>query len=448
MMLTRRRFLANSCAAGVASAVAPLVASQAAVPQIELPGYRAAVCILLSGGNDSFNMLVPTSRDQHRAYQSARENLALDAKSLLQVNGLSSDGHGLGLHPGMPELRDLYAKGELAFLTNVGTLQRPFSAGSPQPLAEDLLSHSGQIKQWQTCHAESATSGWAGRLADLMHDSACDSNVAMNLSVSGPNVLQLGNTSSTFAIAPQGRRDQRIPAGVDFGFVNNQMTSRLANIGRPGAVKHRALRQNSAQITTQAALEKADGLEPALSTMFASDPFSQRLAEVTRLIAARNTLGSRRQTFFVNFDGWDHHHDLLSNQTTMLPMLSQGLQSFRDALLSMGVYDDVTTFTISEFGRSLASNGSGSDHGWAGHQIMLGGSVKGGNIYGTYPDLSASSEFHIGDGVYAPSTSTDEYFAELALWLGVPPSRLNDVLPNLPAFYKASVGSPPLGFLV
>lgn len=447
-MLTRRRFLSNSCAVGVASAVAPLVPAAAAIPESALPGYRAAVCILLAGGNDSFNMLVPTDRAQYGAYQVARGNLALGAKELLPLPGNAASGGRFGLHPGMPELRDLYTKGEAAFLANVGTLQRPFSPRSPQPMPENLLSHAGQISQWQTgAIGSSATSGWAGRMADLMHESACNSNVSMNLSVSGPNVFQLGSTSSTYAIAPAIRRDKRIPVGVDFDFVNEQMADRLANTGRTGVVKQRAAWQKIAQANTQAAIDSAEELAPEFQERFASDPFSQRFAEVTRLIAARKTLRSRRQTFFVSFDGWDHHHQLLPSQATMLPMLSQGLKSFRDALLALGVYDDVTTFTISEFGRSLASNGNGSDHGWGGHQIVLGGSVIGGKVYGDYPDLSASGAFHIGDGVFAPSTSTDEYFADLALWLGVPVSQLDYVLPNLRAFRAANLKNPQLGFL-
>lgn len=447
-MLTRRRFLSNSCALGVASAVAPLVPAAAAIPESALPGYRAAVCILLAGGNDSFNMLVPTDRAQYGAYQVARGNLALGSQNLLRLHGRAANGGQYSLHPGMPELRELYANGEAAFLANVGTLPRPFKPRSSRPWPAGLLSHSGQISQWQTCLPKSpATTGWAGRMADLMHESACGSDISMNLSVSGPNVFQLGRTSSTHAIGIANRKGKNIPVGVDFDFVNNQMAERLANVGRPGVLKWKAARQRIARANTQAAIDSAQALAPELHKKFSSDPFSQRLAEVARLIAARETLKSRRQTFFISFDGWDHHHQLLSNQAAMLPMLSRGLKSFRDALLALDVFDDVTTFTISEFGRSLASNGSGSDHGWGGHQIVLGGSVTGGKIYGDYPDLSASDTFHIGDGVYAPSTSTDEYFAELALWLGVPVGQLDYVLPNLSAFHVASREKPPLGFL-
>ena len=184
-----------------------------------------------------------------------------------------------------------------------------------------------------------------------------------------------------------------------------------------------------------------------LETNFASDAFSQQLAEVARVIASRDVLGSRRQTFYVSFDGWDHHHNLLSNHATKLASLSRGLQSFRDALVEIGAFDDVTTFTISEFGRSLKSNGSGSDHGWGGHQIVMGGAVRGAQVYGRYPDLSPSNPLNIGDGIYAPTTSTDEYFAELALWLGLPAAQLDYVLPNLRTFHSASNKNPPLGFV-
>ncbi len=443
-MLTRRSFLHNSGAIGVASAVAPMLVMADPVPQSALPGYRAAVCILLAGGNDSFNMLVPTDRAQNIAYQLARGNLALGSKSLLTLPGPGR----LGLHSEMPEIRDLYAKGEVAFLANVGTLKRPFDRRSAQPLPEDLLSHSGQISQWQTCaQTPSASSGWAGRMADLMQESACDGDASMNLSVSGPNVMQLGSMSSSYSVTPAKRRDANAPPGVDFDFVNHQMATRLANIGRPGTIRRKATRQEIAQTNTQAVIDSAAPLAPGLQNKFAQDPFSQRLGEVARLIAAHKTMKSRRQTFFVSFDGWDHHHQLLSNQAAMLPLLSQGLSSFRNVLVELGIYENVTTFTTSEFGRALASNGSGSDHGWGGHQIVLGGSVSGGTIYGDYPDLSPSGAHHVGDGVFAPSTSTDEYFAELALWLGVPVNQLSYVLPNLPAFYKARQGRPPLGFL-
>ncbi len=166
------------------------------------------------------------------------------------------------------------------------------------------------------------------------------------------------------------------------------------------------------------------------------------------MIGSSEALGVNRQTFFVNVGGWDHHDEVLDNQAGMLPMISAGLAEFRSALVELGVLDQVTTFTTSDFGRTLTSNGKGSDHGWGGHHIVMGGAVQGGNLYGDYPELSASSPLDVGRGVYVPTTSVDSYFAELALWFGVTPGDLELVLPNVARFYTPGSPTPPLGFLL
>ncbi|MGB5346971.1 MAG: DUF1501 domain-containing protein, partial [Woeseia sp.] len=176
-------------------------------------------------------------------------------------------------------------------------------------------------------------------------------------------------------------------------------------------------------------------------------PFSQSLRQIARVIGARDALGATRQTFFITVGGWDHHDDVIDNQANMLPAISKGLQEFRDALTELGVFDEVTTFTTSDFGRTLTSNGKGSDHGWGGHHVVMGGAVNGGSIYGDYPILSPSSPLDTGRGVYAPTTSVDEYFAELARWFGVPASELDEVLPNVRTFYSPESNQPPVGFM-
>ena len=455
-MLTRRRFLSNSCALGVASSLAPLVSTANSVPEAEISGYRALVCILLAGGNDSFNMLVPADADQHAEYTQARGNLALQRNDLLLLPGRTANGRRYGLHPGLVELRDLYASDEAALVANVGTLCKPNNDGALRPasnkLPEQLLSHSGQIGRWQTCSPDAQTaSGWAGRMADVLQERASQENMAMNLSVSGRNMLQLGELTSPHNVESTSTLGTRnipgIPTGVDFDFVNEQMALRVSNTCPKRQLDRRAARQRITEANTKAAISRAAQQAPTLRTQFPADPFSRGLAEIARLIAARDSIGSRRQIFFVSFNGWDHHHQLLSSHATMLPILGQGLKAFRDALVELGVFDNVTTFSISEFGRSLTSNGSGSDHGWGGHHFVMGGSVKASQICGSYPDLSQSNPLNIGDGVYAPTTSTDEYFAELALWLGVPASQLDYVFPNLRAFYSPATESRPIGFL-
>ena len=185
---------------------------------------------------------------------------------------------------------------------------------------------------------------------------------------------------------------------------------------------------------------------PGLTTTFSQNPISQSFQMVARTIAARATLGVRRQTFFILFGGWDHHDEVLNAQAAMLPVVSKGLSEFHAALTELGVLNDVLTFTASDFARTLTSNGQGSDHAWGGNHIVMGGPVAGGDIYGQYPQLYADNDLDTGRGRLIPTTSCDEYFAELALWFGVSPSDLPTVLPNIGRFYTPGSG-PPIGFL-
>ncbi|MEO1589636.1 MAG: DUF1501 domain-containing protein, partial [Bacteroidota bacterium] len=184
-----------------------------------------------------------------------------------------------------------------------------------------------------------------------------------------------------------------------------------------------------------------------LNSIFSPSYVSQSFQMIAKTIAARDLLGVNRQTFFLTFGGWDHHDELLNTQAGMLSVLSKGMGEFYAALEEMGLSQDVTTFTISDFARTLTSNGNGTDHGWGGNAMVMGGSVKGGRIYGQYPSLELEQDLDVGDGVLIPTTSTDEYFAELALWLGVAPSDLSLVLPNINTFYSPTSSTPPIGFL-
>jgi len=186
---------------------------------------------------------------------------------------------------------------------------------------------------------------------------------------------------------------------------------------------------------------------PELKTRFESDAFSFDLRKVAQLISARGWLGSPRQIFFIQFEGWDHHHRLRESQAVLVPMLNRGLAAFRNALIELDVFDHVTTFTISEFGRSLEPNGTGSDHGWGGHHIVMGGAVRGGRVYGRYPQLAGKAALDVGGGSFVPTTSSDEYLAEMGLLLGTPASDLPHVLPNVANFWLASSRTPPLGML-
>lgn len=458
-MISRRRFLTHSCSMGVAAAtlsssVLQLGLARHSVAQ-SASDYRALVCILLAGGNDSFNMLVPLDAEPYDAYAGLRSDLALPLVNLLPLAGTTADGRMYGLHPGMPELQALYADGDIALVANVGTLLEAFDAqavdnGSAR-LPLGLFSHSDQINQWQTATPDARIAkGWGGRIADMMQNVNLANGVSMNISLSGTNVFQSGDTIAEYSVTPEGDGAVGINAyddGTEFGVLRKRMVDELLAVRQQNIFRREYSRRLSQAIDAQAIFVDALQTSPPLTAAFSDNPFAQSLRQIARIIGARDALGATRQTFFVNVGGWDHHDDVLENQAAMLPGISSGLKEFRDALVELAVFDKVTTFTTSDFGRTLTSNGKGSDHGWGGHHIVLGGSIEGGKIYGEYPILSATSPLDVGRGVYAPTTSVDEYFAELALWFGVAPSELDQVLPNLRTFYSPESGTAPLGFL-
>ncbi len=455
-MSSRRKFLKTSTL-GFAGSSAGLTALQLGFVRqasaMSFDDYRALVCILLAGGNDSYNMVVPNDADQFAEYQAIRADLALEQSEILTLNG-TAGGRSYAVHPGMPEVRDLYNSGELAVVANVGPLvdyvtAADVEAGAPIPLG--VFSHADQIQTWQTAvpYARIAQ-GWGGRLADVMQDVNPANGISMNISLSGSNVFQSGAQVSPYSIDTS---DEGVPGigsyddGTDYGALKKRMIDDLF------ATTHSNLLRSEYRQRMVGAIEAREVFVDALaagtpfSTSFGEGPFSTSLRQIARVIAARSQLGVSRQVFFVTVGGWDHHDDVLDNQAAMLPGISQGLREFRDALVELNVFNDVTTFTTSDFGRTLTSNGKGSDHGWGGHHLVMGGAVDGGQFFGSYPELSAASPLDVGRGIYVPTTSVDEYFTDLALWYGLAAADLETVLPNVRTFYSPESGVPALGIL-
>ena len=458
-MMTRRGFLSHSCSLGIASATVASTMLQLGFARTaaaqSAPGYKALVCILLAGGNDSYNMLVPIDNDQYGEYNAIRADLALPQNELLALPGTTSNGRSYGVHPGMPELQSLFTNGDAAMIANVGTLIEAFDSAAVQAgtakLPLGLFSHADQIAQWQTAVPDGRVAqGWGGRIADLMQGVNLQNGVSMNISLSGSNVFQSGNEVGEYSIDSSGDGAPGLNAyddGTEFGTFKKRMVDELLSVQQQHIFRREYSGRLRGAIDAQAIFVDALQTSPNLTTEFSPHYFSQAMRQIARVIGARDSLGATRQTFFVTVGGWDHHDDVLDNQAAMLPAVSQGLQEFRNALVELGVFDEVTTFTTSDFGRTLTSNGKGSDHGWGGHHIVMGGSVNGGSIYGDYPILSATNPLDVGRGIYAPTTSVDEYFAELARWFGVAPADLDQVLPNVRNFYSPESGQAPLGFL-
>ena len=456
---SRRKFIGQASCAAIGSStflssLMNLNLLNAAASYNNAGDYKALVCILLAGGNDSFNMLVPSGNDEYLEYATIRSGLAIDQEDLLTMTNNMNNGKEFGLHPSMAQVRDLYDMGNLAFLSNVGTLVEPTDLNSYEnqtvALPKGLFSHSDQIQQWQTSLPQSkSTTGWGGRMADVLSSLNTNQNVSMNISLSGVNVFQVGNNVFPFAISPNGSigiNGYGLPAPfnqVRTAAIDSLLDAHYANVfeGLYGSTV------KNAQLSHAEFSEAIENITPLNTTFNQDNSLSRDLEMVAKTIAARNDLGFCRQTFFITFGGWDHHDEVINNQLYMLGVVSEALQEFYNAMVELNLTNDVTTFTVSDFGRTLSSNGNGSDHAWGGNHMIMGGAVNGNQIYGAYPDLYEGNPQDVGRGRLLPTTSADEYFADLALWFGVSPSDLDIVLPNIYNFIPSGQTTGPLGIM-
>lgn len=501
--LSRRQFLGQlPCAAlgtaGILSTLLNLRLVSTVSAQSLAPGddYRALVCVFFSGGMDSFNLLAPRAGGAHTTYSRSRGNLALSADALLPLNPVNYTAKSLGVHPGLrdfqpkidgnnvgPPLRGLhrlFEDGRAAFISNVGTLVRPttrtdYQNGRHLPLG--LFSHADQIEQWQTSLPDRrAIHGWAGRMADLLQSSYNrDERIGMNISLNGTNFFQSGQNTVEYAVYPSGVQELAGYEGKDsaIGFaIDSELSATSANLlertlrtrTRDAIGAYQLFRDATTRLKSDGGREPVPLPAGCYFPDPVANPVAAQLEVVARAIAAREALGHRRQTFFVEFGGWDHHDEVLSHQAAMLPLVSEAIAAFYNALEKLGVADRVTLFSASDFGRTLSSNGNGTDHAWAGNHFVVGGAVKGRRIFGRpapgadpsagfYPDLELGSALDTDPASYSrgrliPTLAVDEYFAELALWFGVSRANLPLVLPNIGNFLGSGSTAAPVGFLV
>lgn len=419
--------------------------------------YKALVCVLLSGGNDSFNMLVPMNNDEYRAYSATRSNLALAREGLLTLNVQNAGGRSFGLHPSMGRIRGLFNDRKLAFIANIGTLVQPTTKADWErhdfDLPLGLFSHSDQMQQWQTAipHERSAI-GWGGRIADMVKSVNKDNGISMNISLAGTNVFQSGKSTIEYAIDPNNGSEGIYGYGVtdQWDVINRMRTAAIdsllehqyQNIFQQTYVDVIRVSRDASILFNEALSHVGD-----FKTTFTDNYLSNSFRMIARVIAARKELGMKRQIFLVDFGGWDHHDEVLANQQDMLGTVSNAWGEFADVLKEINMTDNVVTFSVSEFGRTLTSNGNGTDHAWGGNVMTMGGPVAGGKIYGQYPSLALENPLEVGNGVLIPTTSVDQYFSELALWFGVNKSSLKDIFPNLGNFYNLNSSGKPIGFL-
>ena len=477
---TRRGFLRQlNCASVGSSAILntllnlKLANQVAADPLGGGTDSKALVCLFFSGGCDSYQLLVPWESSRYNTYSATRGaygstgGLALDRNALLRLDAPASD---FGLHPSMVQMQQM-AKGtgnfsgkkRLAFVTNVGTLVQPVTksqfnawedgSNAALPVPRALFSHSDQIEQWQTAVPQGMMqlTGWAGRAADILHAAFNTGITSMSISLSGNNVFQVGEHTTQFVISSDG----------SLSFENWNTPHQVKNAALRGTLDQHysnLLQQSFASLTKQsddAQLQFQEQFDSSAADLGAAEALfpgnnylAANLRAVVRAIKIRSALGLRRQTFFINYGGWDHHGELLDSQAAMLTEVDAAVGAYQQALELLGLSNDVVTFTASDFGRTLRSNGRGTDHAWGGNALVFGGPVDGGKIFGTYPDLTLDGPDDVGQGGrLLPSTSADVYFAEMLRWFGVPGSSMVSVLPNIANFWNPLSATAPLGFI-
>ena len=432
-MLTRRTFLRMGTAAAVWErfALLPLAAQG--------DDYRALVCVFLFGGNDCNNTVAPLDPEPFRSYQASRGPLALAQQSLLPIE---ARGATYGLHPQLTEIQKLYNQRRVAVIANVGVLVRPTTRDEYRqrlaPLPVNLFSHSDQQLLWQTADLRgNARTGWGGRVGDRVPTgqfsllSLGGSATFLNGERVRSMALNAGAPPSLTGFSNTREHQARLQAFLEILDLEDQrILVRTAN-----------LRVKEGLRISQTLTRLLTGNSP-LKTPFPATTLGRQMEQIARLIHARRELGATRQIFFASLGGWDHHVSLLTSHAPLMTQVNAALAAFYQATEEMGLADRVVTFTASEFGRTLNANANaGSDHGWGAHHFVLGGAVKGGTLYGTYPTVALNGpDDATGRGVWIPTTSLDQYGATLASWFGVPAEELTNVFPNLANFEPRNLG--------
>lgn len=447
---TRRTFIRQAaCAAlttsGLLNTIFDLRRLSAAPISATAGDYKALVCLFLYGGNDANNVIVPHDANGYASYAAARGALAIPQASLLPLTLLNGDGRDFGFHPNLVELQALFNQGKLGIVSNVGTLVAPITrsqylaGGAAVP--PQLFSHADQSVQWQTSVPDQVSkTGWGGRMGDALKSLNGNSQISLCISIAGTNTFEVGNTVIPYTVSSNGSVGL---AGFD-GSANANV--RLQAFKDLLALPHHNLFEQafsdtvSRSIAANELLTTALAGVPALQTVFPATSLSNQLKMIANLIAARSNLGMQRQIFFCSVGGYDTHGDQLNGQANLLTELSQALNAFYSATNELGVAQNVTTFTASDFGRTFPTNGGGSDHGWGSHQFVLGGAVQGARLFGTFPTLAINGPDDTGQGRWIPTTSVDEFSATLATWFGVSASELSTVLPNIGRFAHPNLG--------
>jgi hypothetical protein len=467
--IQRREFLRRASALGLAGAAGPLALSLSAMGEAAAANatdYKALVCIFLYGGNDHDNTFIPYDPGSHTIYKSFRDLNNTDTQRPLDTiyigpNTLTelrpsttlNNGRKYAVQPAMSDIASLFHAGQLGVLLNVGTLVRPtnktqFSNAGPGDLPPKLFSHNDQFSLWQSgtlTGVEGTTKGWGGRLGDIfLRNSGFNSNAHFTcINANGNAVFLSGSNVFSYQVTGSGP----IPinsVGNDWSvYGSSDCKTALRSLLKSDSTSAHWMEKEWARVIASSIDNQqnaSDGIAGFTSTdaLFKTDTLSAQMNIIAKLIGAAaktdSALGVKRQVFFAALGGFDLHDNLMAFHSGLLQKVNDAMYSFYQATEQLGIASQVTTFTASDFGRTLASNGDGSDHGWGSHHMVMGGAVDGGNFWGQAPELADNGADTVGQGRLLPSTSVDELAAALSRWMGVPERDLTSVLPNLKNF--------------
>ncbi len=411
-------------------------------------GYKALVCVLLEGGADAFNMVVPRSGTSYSRYSTVRGQMALGADSLLPLSPATyADGTEYGLHPAMTRMQGLFNDARLAVVANVGTLVQavtPAEVRDGAPVPNQLFAHNTQRDLWMTANAaRPERAGWAARMADIF---APDQEL-FNITVGGKNLMQRGGVQPAFEFDGDEiyafddyyafRQDGRLGEAYQRILAQDAVSQNLLvqSFARERIRLIRLSGELSQVFDNARSFSFPDGIHEA------GRPLGKQLEAVARMLSVRDALPGQpqRQVFFVNYHDWDTHASPLDAASHKVDYLDKCLGAFADALEELGLTNQVTTLTLSDFGRSITPNGAGTDHGWGGHAFVMGGAVRGGDIYGVMPRIEVNSPDAIEDRV-VPTISVEQYLATMAAWFGASSTDLATLFPNLNSFAGQNLG--------
>jgi uncharacterized protein (DUF1501 family) len=444
---SRRAFLKRASALSIAGAAAPWALNLAAMADASAAGatdYKAMVCIFLYGGNDYANTVVPYDAPSYNTYQSMRPSFAharasLDA-TLLKPAAAPVDSAGVAhqyaLAPGLAPLVPLFDSGKLGVLMNIGTLIAPTTKlqwnNKSVRLPAKLFSHNDQQSTWQSSAPEGAISGWGGRIGDIFEAGNTNSTFTC-VNVSGNAIFMSGNSAVQYQVSTNGSVPLNGLKSPLFG--SNAATEALRTLitqPRTHLLENEYNRVAKRSVNANTVLTGALATGAALATPYpASNNLGDQLKMVARMIAAAPALGAKRQVFFVSLGGFDLHDKMATAHPVLMKTVADVMAAFYASTVELGVADNVTTFTASDFGRTMTGNNDGADHGWGSMHFVLGGAVKGQRLYGTAPIVANGGPDDVGQGRLLPTTSVDQLAATLGKWMGMSDSALLSVLPSL-----------------